>query len=64
MDILVELNGTGFDRRSSFSFPSGRFGEKAFIFGAGMTSRPIFQIPNFDFVDEFGTVMSLFKLHC
>ena len=29
--------GIGFDRRSSFSFPSGRFGQNVLIFGAGMS---------------------------
>ena len=28
--------GIGFDRRSSFSFPGGRFGQNVLIFGAGM----------------------------
>ena len=31
-------NGIGFDRRSSFSFPSGGFGQNALIFGADMSS--------------------------
>ena len=30
--------GTGFDRRSSFSFPGGRFGQNVIIFGADMSS--------------------------
>ena len=30
--------GTGFDRRSSFSFPSSGFGQNVLIFGAGMSS--------------------------
>ena len=30
--------GTGFDRRSSFSFPSGRSGQNVLIFGADMSS--------------------------
>ena len=30
--------GTGFDRRSSFSFPGGGFGQNALIFGADMSS--------------------------
>ena len=30
--------GTGFDRRSSFSFPSGGVGQDILIFGAGMSS--------------------------
>ena len=30
--------GTGFDRRSSFLFPSGGFGQNVLIFGAEMTS--------------------------
>ena len=30
--------GIGFDRRSSFSFPSGRFGQNVLIFGADMSS--------------------------
>ena len=30
--------GIGFDRRSSFSFPSGRFGQNILIFGADMSS--------------------------
>ena len=32
--------GTGFDRRSSFSFPSGGFGQNVLIFGADMGSSP------------------------
>ena len=31
----------GFDRRSSFSFPSGRFGQNVLIFGADMGSSHI-----------------------
>ena len=30
--------GIGFDRRSSFSFPGGRFGQNVLIFGADMSS--------------------------
>ena len=30
--------GIGFDRRSSFSFPSGGFGQNVLIFGADMSS--------------------------
>ena len=30
--------GIGFDRRSSFSFPSGEFGQNAIIFGVDMSS--------------------------
>ena len=30
--------GTGFDRRSSFSFPGGGFGQNALIFGVDMSS--------------------------
>ena len=30
--------GIGFDRRSSFSFPGGGFGQNVLIFGADMTS--------------------------
>ena len=30
--------GIGFDRRSSFSFPSGGFGQNALVFGADMSS--------------------------
>ena len=30
--------GTEFDRRSSFSFPGGRFGQNVLIFGADMSS--------------------------
>ena len=33
--------GIGFDRRSSFSFPSGGFGQTALIFGVDMSSSPI-----------------------
>ena len=32
--------GIGFDRRSSFSFPSGGFGQNVLIFGADMSSSP------------------------
>ena len=32
--------GIGFDRRSSFSFPSGGFGQNVLIFGADMGSSP------------------------
>ena len=35
MGILV---GIGFDRKSSFSFPSGGFGENVTIFGVGISS--------------------------
>ena len=31
-------DGTGFDRRSSFSFPGGRFGQNVLIFGVDMSS--------------------------
>ena len=30
--------GIGFDRRGSFSFPGGRFGQNVIIFGADMSS--------------------------
>ena len=30
--------GIGFDRRSSFSFPSGGFGQNVLIFGVDMSS--------------------------
>ena len=30
--------GIGFDRKSSFSFPHGRFGQNVIIFGADMSS--------------------------
>ena len=30
--------GIGFDRRSSFSFPGGRFGQNVLIFGVDMSS--------------------------
>ena len=30
--------GIGFDRKSSFSFPSGGFGQNVIIFGANMSS--------------------------
>ena len=30
--------GIGFDRRSSYSFPSGRFGQNVLIFGADMST--------------------------
>ena len=30
--------GIGFNRKSSFSFPSGRFGQNVFIFGVDMSS--------------------------
>ena len=29
--------GTGFDRRSCFSFPGGGFGQKIFVFGVDMS---------------------------
>ena len=32
--------GIGFDRRSSFSFPGGGFGQNILIFGADMSSSP------------------------
>ena len=32
--------GAGFDRRSSFSFPSGGFGQYIIIFGVDMSSPP------------------------
>ena len=32
--------GIGFDRRSSFSFPSGGFGQNVLIFGVDMSSSP------------------------
>ena len=32
--------GIGFDRRSSFSFPSGGFGQYVIIFGVDMSSSP------------------------
>ena len=32
--------GTGFDRRSSLSFPGGRFGQNIIIFGVDMSSSP------------------------
>ena len=32
--------GIGFDRRSSFSFPSGGFGQNIIIFGLDMSSSP------------------------
>ena len=32
--------GIGFDRRSSFSFPGGGFGQNVLIFGADMSSSP------------------------
>ena len=32
--------GIGFDRRGSFSFPSGGFGQNVVIFGADMSSSP------------------------
>ena len=31
-------HGTGFDRRSSFTFPGGEFGQNVLIFGADMSS--------------------------
>ena len=33
--------GIGFDRRSSFSFPGGGFGQNVLIFGADMSSTHI-----------------------
>ena len=30
--------GTGFDRRSSFIFPGGKFGQNVLVFGADMVS--------------------------
>ena len=32
--------GTGFDRRSSFSFPGDGFGQNIIIFGVDMSSSP------------------------
>ena len=32
--------GIGFDRRSSFSFPSGEFGQNVLLFGVDMSSSP------------------------
>ena len=32
--------GIGFDRRGSFSFPGGGFGQNGVIFGADMSSSP------------------------
>ena len=32
--------GIGFDRRSSFSFPGGGFGQNVLIFGIDMSSSP------------------------
>ena len=32
--------GVGFDRRGSFSFPAGGFGQNALIFWVGMSSSP------------------------
>ena len=32
--------GIGFDRRSSFSFPGGGFGQNVIIFGVDMSSSP------------------------
>ena len=32
--------GIGFDRRSSFSFPSGGFGQNIIVFGVDMSSSP------------------------
>ena len=32
--------GIGFDRKSSFSFPGGGFGQNVLIFGADMSSSP------------------------
>ena len=34
--------GTGFDRKSSSSFPSGRFGQNVIIFGVDMSSSAHF----------------------
>ena len=31
-------HGIGFDRRSSFTFPGGEFGQNVLIFGADMSS--------------------------
>ena len=36
--IRYSGNGTGFDRRSSFSFPGGGFGQNVLIFGVDMSS--------------------------
>ena len=32
--------GIGFDKRSSFSFPTGEFGQNILIFGVDMSSSP------------------------
>ena len=32
--------GIGFDKRSSFSFPTGGFGQNILIFGVDMSSSP------------------------
>ena len=32
--------GIGFDRRGSFSFPGGGYGQNVLIFGVGMSSSP------------------------
>ena len=34
-------NGTGFNRRSSFSFSGGGFGQNVLIFGADMSSSAL-----------------------
>ena len=36
--MRVLCYGTGFDKKSSFSFPSGEFGQYVIIFGADMSS--------------------------
>ena len=36
--IRYSGNGIGFDRRSSFSFPGGGFGQNVLIFGVDMSS--------------------------
>ena len=36
---------TGFDRRSSFSFPGGRFGQNVVIFGVDMSFSAYILIP-------------------
>ena len=37
-NIDIQDYGIGFDRRPSFSFPSGGFGQNVLIFGADMSS--------------------------
>ena len=36
--------GIGFDRKSSFPFPSGRFGSNVIIFGVDMSSKKNFYL--------------------